>query len=119
MESYGDYWEEQHDHDHDPVEGTLTHGGGDDDHADPFPVPFLLVVIGYTLILTIDKVLFDAHDILDHSHDHDGVDQSVSKSYVFQDPKIKEAQLKLRESMTHYMRQSFNHDDASLSISAK
>jgi hypothetical protein len=29
------------------------------------------MVGGYTLILVIDKVLFDAHDILDHDDMHD------------------------------------------------
>jgi hypothetical protein len=40
-------------------DGTLSKGLGS------FPLPFLLVVLGYTFILIIDKVLFDAHDILD------------------------------------------------------
>lgn len=30
----------------------------DDDDADLFPLPFLLVIIGYTLILALDKVVF-------------------------------------------------------------
>lgn len=39
-------------------------------------MPYLLLVIGYTIILVMDKVLFDAHSMLhdeaDH-HDHDKV----------------------------------------------
>lgn len=35
-----------------------------------FPLPFLLMVLGYTFILIIDKVLFDAHDILDGHDQH-------------------------------------------------
>lgn len=35
-----------------------------------FPLPFFLMVMGYTLILIIDKVLFDTHVILDDGHDH-------------------------------------------------
>lgn len=45
-------------------EGTIGPGLGS------FPLPFLLVVLGYTFILIIDKVLFDAHDILDGHGDH-------------------------------------------------
>lgn len=30
-----------------------------------FPMPYLLLVSGYTLILVIDRVLFDSHDILE------------------------------------------------------
>lgn len=37
-----------------------------------FPMPFFLVLCGYTLILIIDKVLFDTHVILgDHDHEHE------------------------------------------------
>ena len=28
-----------------------------------FPFPYLLLVLGYTLILVIDRVFFDAHDL--------------------------------------------------------
>lgn len=45
------------------AKGAIGHGLGE------FPLPFLLVVAGYTFILIIDKVLFDAHDILDN-HQH-------------------------------------------------
>merc|ERR1712228_949836 len=34
------------------------------------PVPFLIMLSGYTLILLIDKVLFDTHGFEDHSHEH-------------------------------------------------
>ena len=34
-----------------------------------FPMPFFILVLGYTLILIIDKVAFDTHAILDgHVH---------------------------------------------------
>lgn len=37
------------------------------------PMPFLLLVCGYSFILIIDKVLFDTHAILGHDgDDHDG-----------------------------------------------
>ena len=36
-----------------------------------FPMPFFLMVAGYTLILIIDKVLFDTHVIFD-DHGDDG-----------------------------------------------
>ena len=43
----------------------------------PFPLPYLLMVVGYTIILILDKVLFDAHAVLHddgggHAHDHKG-----------------------------------------------
>ena len=48
--------------------------GDDDDGPDPFPVPFLLLVIGYTFILVLDKVLFDTHAMFhdegEHGHGH-------------------------------------------------
>ena len=54
-----------------------------------FPIPFLLLVLGYTFILVIDKVMFDAHDILDgHNHEH-----------LPQDPRVMRASLVLREQM--------------------
>lgn len=56
-----------------------------------FPLPFLLMVLGYTLILIIDKVLFDAHDILDGGHDHHATD-----------PIVKRASIILRQSMVKY-----------------
>jgi len=37
-----------------------------------FPLPFFLMVAGYTLILIIDKVLFDTHIILDDHGDGHG-----------------------------------------------
>jgi len=36
---------------------------------EPFPVPYLLLVIGYTLMLVIDKVLFDSHFIYNGGSD--------------------------------------------------
>jgi len=41
------------------------------DYGD-FPYPFLLLLGGYTLILIIDKVIFDTHAVFgDHDHDDD------------------------------------------------
>ena len=37
-----------------------------------FPMPFFLMVCGYTLILIIDKVLFDTHVILGDDHGDEG-----------------------------------------------
>ena len=38
---------------------------------DPFPLPYFLMFCGYTLILLIDKVLFDTHSLFDdHDDDH-------------------------------------------------
>ena len=37
-----------------------------------FPLPTLLLFFGYTLILILDKVLFDTHSLFDHDHEHGG-----------------------------------------------
>jgi len=36
-----------------------------------FPLPFLLVFVGYAFILTIDKVLFDTHAAFGHDDEYD------------------------------------------------
>ena len=49
------------------------------------------MVLGYTFILIIYKVLFDDHDILDgHDHDH------------FTDPLVQRASMILRQTMVKY-----------------
>ena len=53
-------------------EGTIS------DKIKNFPVPYLLLVGGYTLILVIDRVLFDSHDLLEGEHGHG--DQSDDNS---------------------------------------
>ena len=58
--------------------GDDPDGKGCEDGAAKFPLPYLLVVVGYTVILVLDKVIFDAHSMLHgedeaghmHSHDH-------------------------------------------------
>lgn len=40
-----------------------------DDAEGVFPLPYLLVFLGYTLILIIDKVMFDTHALFDNDHD--------------------------------------------------
>ena len=73
-------WEEylHHDQDHDSPNPVVGHGDGDE----PFPLPFALLFVGYTLILLIDKVLFDPHKLMgDHGHDHGVSRNSISKSF--------------------------------------
>ena len=36
-----------------------------------FPLPYAMVFAGYTLILIIDKVMFDTHALFDEDHSHD------------------------------------------------
>ena len=45
---------------------TLTHGDEEDEY---FPLPCLLVAIGYSFMLLIEKVIFDTHKLTD-SHRH-------------------------------------------------
>ena len=55
---------------------------------DAYPLPFLLTVVGYSMILVLDKVLFDAHALLHiDGHDHDDVlRKSLTKaSHVVRD----------------------------------
>lgn len=40
-----------------------------DDCPEFFPLPYLLLVCGYVVILVLDKVLFDSHPMI---HDHNG-----------------------------------------------
>lgn len=50
-----------------------TKCGLDTDLAGRLNIPFFLLVAGYTLILVIDKVLFDTHAILGHDgHEEEG-----------------------------------------------
>ena len=69
-----------------------------------FPIPFLLLIAGYTFILIIDKVLFDSHAIFDaadeHGHGHLGVEEArdtLRKSIANFDDSIS-ANKNLRES---------------------
>lgn len=41
----------------------------DHKESSDLPLPFLLLLCGYTIILALDKIFFDAHSIMDH-HDH-------------------------------------------------
>jgi zinc transporter 1/2/3 len=55
-----------------------------------FPWPYLILVLGYTLMLTIDKVVFDAHEILDgHGHGHG--QGSLTMSFLSKDPNLAKA----------------------------
>ena len=40
-------------------EDDTENHGGEEGEGEAFPVPFILLVAGYTLILMIDKVIFD------------------------------------------------------------
>jgi|Transcript_1725 zinc transporter ZupT len=48
-----------------------------------FPLPEALIFVGYTIILMIDKVLFDTHALFDHEdghgHGHDHADPAEAK----------------------------------------
>ena len=46
------------------------------------PFPFLLLVTGYTIILVIDKVLFDTHAILGHDEHGDGGGESQLRKSI-------------------------------------
>jgi hypothetical protein len=63
------------------------------------------VVLGYTFILIIDKVLFDAHDILDGHGDH------------HTDPIVQRASMVLRQSMVKYQQTVAGAKDGELRAS--
>ena len=64
-----------------------------------FPLPYFLMFVGYTLILIIDKVLFDTHALFDHD-DHDGatdpaedrLHQSIKRSFSSLGQSMKQGQ---------------------------
>lgn len=39
---------------------------------DGFPIQYLLVILGYALILLVDKVVFDTHAVFGHDHGEEG-----------------------------------------------
>lgn len=49
-----------------------------------FPLPEMLIFVGYTFILIIDKVLFDTHALFDHDHEegHSHADPAEAKFEV-------------------------------------
>lgn len=69
-----------------------------DDDDDSFPVPFLLLVAGYTLILLIDKVIFDSNlahsDKLEETAVNSSGDQQIDSS-----KNLARASLVLRKSL--------------------
>lgn len=52
------------------INSTLLPDGTREYNEKIFPLPELLIFVGYTLILIIDKVLFDTHALFDHDHEH-------------------------------------------------
>jgi zinc transporter ZupT len=61
---YSEYNEDDEEH-HEEEEGAEEEDEGHD-HDHPFPLPYVLVFVGYTLILLVDKVVFDTHQIHHH-----------------------------------------------------
>ena len=51
---------------------------GNEDREKIFPLPEVLIFVGYALILIIDKVLFDTHALFD-DHDGDHADPADAK----------------------------------------
>lgn len=49
---------------------------------DAFPLPNVLLFVGYSIILLIDKVMFDTHSLFeDDEHCHDGVTDPAAKKF--------------------------------------
>jgi zinc transporter ZupT len=92
------------------IEGWATYIGGEK----VFPLPEVLAFAGYTLILILDKVLFDSHALFDdpgHNHAHDPADakfeQAVRESFSKQrdlpvnatPEQVRESQVEAKTSM--------------------
>jgi zinc transporter 1/2/3 len=59
---------------------------------DSFPMPFFLCIIGYTIILVIDKVLFDTHVIFDdHEHDDEGKPSGAPRMSILKQASISQS----------------------------
>ena len=58
-----------------------------------FPLPYFMVFIGYTLILLIDKVMFDSHSLV-HGHEHNPIRESFRKSLMSRNPSNSNIDLK-------------------------
>ena len=77
--------------------------------CEPYPLPFLLIVAGYTIILILDKVIFDTHSLFhDDGHEHDGKD-ILRKS-------ITRASLVVQEQMAHVAKYSPIDENARKSL---
>lgn len=63
-----------------------------------FPLPTLLCVGGYTLILIIDKVLFDTHALI-HGHDHGDGDGHGHGDHEHDHSHENAAEAKFRENL--------------------
>lgn len=72
-EKYEEWKGEEEEHE-EHEEGEEEHG-----HDHGFNLAFALVLVGYVMILLIDKVLFDTHQLHGHSHGH-GADARSKKS---------------------------------------
>lgn len=62
------------------IEYKKAKGGPAAEDDEFFPLPEFLVFCGYTLILIIDKVMFDTHALFDHEEDgfDDPIDRQLS-----------------------------------------
>lgn len=51
---------------------------------DAFPLPYVLIFVGYSIILLIDKVMFDTHALFDNNeagHSHGGPSDPAAKKF--------------------------------------
>ena len=62
-----------------------------------FPMPELLIFVGYSIILIIDKVLFDTHALFDHDHDEDGHNHDPAEIKL--ESNLKASMVRLREPL--------------------
>jgi len=66
------------------IEYKKAKGGDAADKDEFFPLPEFLVFCGYTLILIIDKVMFDTHALFDDEHEdgfNDPAEEQVRASF--------------------------------------
>ena len=72
-----------------------------------FPLPELLIFAGYTIILIIDKVLFDTHALFDHDHEE-------GEDHGNHDPANVKLEVNIKASMARAQKMSMVDDPALL-----
>jgi solute carrier family 39 (zinc transporter), member 1/2/3 len=79
-----------------------------DKGEEAFPLPYFLVFCGYTLILVIDKVMFDTHALFDHNDEAEGtaeqrLNENLKRSFANDGTSKVQAQDDLQTGIKEYL----------------
>jgi len=71
-------------------------------------MPFFYLVVGYTIMLTIDKVVFDTHEILDHGEKTSTTEKVLRQSIanIIQGEDVRVSQVKIEDALKKSLSQS-------------